>query len=380
MQLLAVFGVCFNHWSITLLKGLPGFFSGVAYREPAMFGLVFLFMSSGFLIHSYFSRLQDENDLTLSGLDVIASRFWRLLLPVLAAVAFDYLLQGFSDQRQTMDVPRALPFLLTLTQTWYYKVLGATSLAEPSGGSNMAWLGADLFFLVIFYGITFSLWNRIRSPKIMIGIVMLCMLALAVYLKMVLDLQSKINIWSTAHYGADLANAYQLSPWLIEYNPYVHLPAFIIGIMAARFLENDSGVRLRGIIFISLIYAILIPTYARYLGLSLVVLIILVRWSWILDERSVWYARLSPGGLLDRLGSSAYEVYVLHLVIYHVFTLSVTPNPDAYSLVLVFIRLVAVNLLVMMLCVGFTEKYFMPWEERIVRKLGFLYIKEVRHV
>lgn len=380
IQLVAVLGVCFNHWSITLLKGSPSVFSAAAYREPAMFGLVFLFVSSGFLTQWHYSEQLSANEGEHFRLDFMLSRYWRLVLPVAAAITFDYFLQGFADQSQTKDVVRALPFLLTLTQTWHYSVLGATSLAEPAGGSNMAWLGANLFFLSVMYGVTAPLWNRIKSKKVLSGILVFCGIVLAGYLSLIEHLTPQINSWAALKYGSDLQDAYSLSPWLIEYCPYVNLPAFLAGIAIARFIQISNSRQTSWIFVSAICYAFFIHNHAAYMGWSVAICILIARWIAVTpDAQSRWSIFLSPSGLAARLGACAYEVYVLHLLIYLAFTLATLPSLSAYGVALLFGRVVVVNLLMVLLCVGFAEVYFSGWQRRITTWLGLRCFREQRY-
>lgn len=380
LQLLAVLAVCFNHWSISLLKGVPSFFSEAAYREPALFGLMFLFTSSGFLTHSYFSERQAASVGRDIRLDFVVSRYWRLALPAIAAVGFDYFVQGFADQSQTNDVLRALPFLLTLTQTWHYAVLGATSLAEPTGGSNMAWLGSDLFFLTIFYGVTVRFWQRELSPRTTSGLLCLCVAIATTYFWGLGKFTHEIANWAGGRYGLDLGIDYTLVRWLYKYCPYIYLPAFVSGVLIAH-LNQSGNVQLLSRVPIFLLgISLLIPTPAKYLCWALLLMILTIRWSFIIEEGSPWDKRLVTTGLLARLGTSAYEIYVLHLLIFLAFTLSATPGLSAYNITLLFGRVLAVNLLMILLCVGLSESYFSRWQARIIEGLGFANCQVMRHV
>lgn len=381
MQLCAVMGVCFNHWSITLLKGSPSFFSDGSYREPAMFGLVFLFLSSGFLSQYSFSGFRSASSDRNFRLDFIAGRYWRLLLPVLAALAFDYWLQGFADHRQTSDVPRALPFLLTLTQTWHYSILGATSLAEPAGSSNMAWLSANLFFLAIFFGVTARFWDRIRSARVLCMMLLACAVVWTVYLRGLDYLTPQINYWAAQRYGPELHVDYTLVRWLFEYCPYIYLPVFISGLLVARLFQVAESRFLGSLVVAALLFGSFVPGHAAYLGWSVVLLVLVTRWASVsLDTDSRCGRLLDSSGLLARLGACAYEVYVLHLVIYLAFALAVMPAMNAHGVTLLTGRLLAVNALMLLLCLGFAELYFCRWQARLVSASGFKNFGDLRYV
>ena len=380
LQLCAVLGVCFNHWSITLLKGSPRFFSDAAYREPALFGLTFLFLSSGFLSQYSFAGLQAASGGKSIRMDFIVGRYWRLLLPVLAAVAFDYWLQGFADQSQTSDVPRALPFLLTLTQTWQYSILGATSLAEPAGGSNMAWLGANMFFFSVLFGVTARFWNRIQSVRLLCLMLGSCAVLLAIYLKGLDYLMQQINDWAALRYGPDLHVDYTLVRWLFEYSPYVSLPVFISGLLVARLIQVAKFRLLGGIIIAALLFGTFVPGHAAYLAWSVVLLVFSARCIEVfLDADSRCGQLLSSSGLLARLGACAYEIYVLHLVIYLAFTLAVMPAMNAYGASLLAGRVLVVNGLMLLLCLGLAELYFFRWLARLTSVLGFEDVGDLRY-
>lgn len=381
LQLFAVLGVCFNHWSITLLKGSPPFFSDAAYREPALLGLTFLFLSSGFLSQYSFSGLQAANGDKSFRMGFIVGRYWRLLMPVLAAVAFDYWLQGFADQSQTHDGPRALPFLLTLTQTWHYSILGATSLAEPAGGSNMAWLGANLFFLAVLFGGTARLWGRIRSVWVLCLMLTACAVVLAVYLNVIHFLTQWINGWAADRYGSDLPAAYGLSAWLVEYCPFVHIPTFLAGVLLARLSQVAESRFQGGILVVALMFGVLVPGHAAYLGWSVALLVLVTRSALVFLDVDSGYGRfLDSSGLFARLGACAYEVYVLHLVIYLAFTLGAVPSMNAHGVTLLAGRVLVVNGLMLLLCLGLAELYFFRWQAHLAVAFGFENIEDIRYV
>ena len=380
MQLLAVMGVCFNHWSITLLKGSTPFFSAAAYREGAMFGLMFLFFSSGVMSQLVFSDLSIWGE-RKARIDFVIGRYIRLVTPVIIAVAIDYWLQGFADHIQTKDVLRATPFILTLTQTWHYSILGATSLAEPAGGSNMAWLGADLFFLSVFFGVTTRIWNKIKSAKILCFILAISVVVLAAYLNIINYKAQEIDMWAANRYGANLHADFGLRQWLFEYSPFVNIPAFLAGILLARILRLENGRLLGGVFVIAAIFALVCPGDAAYLGWSIAITILVVRWiQTSITEESKAARLLDSAGIVARLGSSAYEVYVLHLIIYSAFTLAATPAMSAYGIVLLIGRLLAVNFLMLVLCLGFAELYSARWLGRLMTSLGFNRSELLRYV
>jgi hypothetical protein len=381
LQLVAVMGGCFNHWSITLLKGTPPFFSSAAYSAAALLGLTFLFFSSGFLSQLSFSTHQESSSDRNFCMDFIVGRYWRLLLPVLAAVAFDYWLQGFADHSQTSDVPRALPFLLTLTQTWHYSILGATSLAEPAGGSNMARLGANLFFLAILFGATAPFWNRIRSVRALCLILAVCAVVLAVFLNVVNHFLPQINGWAADRYGVDLPSAYGFAAWLVEYCPFVHIPTFLVGVLLARLCQVAEPSLLSGVLIAALLFGIFVPGHAAYLGWSVVLVVIVTRWASVfLDTDSRCSRLLVSSGLLARLGACAYEVYVLHLVIYLAFTLAVMPAMNAYGVTLLAGRVLAVNGFMLLLCLGLAELYFFRGLARLTSARGCKNIGDLCYV
>lgn len=381
LQLCAVMGVCFNHWSMTLLKGSPAFFSKAAYALPADLGLLFLFLSSGFLSQYSFSGLYAASSDRDIRFDFVVGRYWRLLLPVLAAVAFDYWIQGFAEHSQTRDVLRALPFLLTLTQTWHYSILGATSLAEPAGGSNMAWLGANLFFLAIFFGLTARFWNRVQSVRVLYVMLGSCAVVLAVYLRVLDYLMPQINSWAASRYGADLPSGYGLSAWLVLYSPFVHLPVFLAGILIARLTQVAEPRSLGGVLVAGLLFGTLAPGHAAYLGWSIALLVFVTRWVTVFsDENSRCRRFLDSSGLPARLGASAYEVYVLHLVIYLAFSLATMPAMTAYGVTMLAGWVLVVNGLMLLLCLGFAELYFFRWQARLSSALGFKNFGDLRYV
>lgn len=373
-QLLAALAVCFNHFSISMLKGVDAGISASVYANVAIWGISFLFVSSGFLLHLDFRRAHPAFAVTWrEKAELVFRRYWRLMLPVAVAVLVDVLVVSFADFGESPHTRTALPFLLTLSQTWVYKYFGQVSLALPIGGANMAWLGANLFFASIVYALTAGVWRRIEMrPAIAVAVVLAALDA--IYYFVLSTRADAIATLAATRYGADVGGAYTVWSWLYEYAPYPHIPAFFCGVLLAQMMGNGractAGVAAIGVAGFALV---LFGSDAmpRFLGLNLLLIIALRHVG--LGSRTMpgldsGWRRLRSG--LLQISCYSYEIYVLHLVIYLPFVRSFVPAPGFGTGLMLFGGVVAVTALMLLFCYGIATFLTEPLRQRILAWFG----------
>lgn len=379
-QFVAVGLVFYNHLAISFLKGWSHFVPAKVYSEPAVAGLVFLFVSSGYLTHRAFSSMiPNESDGVQAVSVFLARKFWRLAIPVYFAVMADLAVFSFRDFGSRAGTEFTIPYVATLIQTWYYFPLDSRSLALPFGGANMAWLGANLFFLAVVYSVTRRFWFALSMKRALVLLVCLAMAAVLYFVG--LDVfEPQISAWGTDRYGTKLAGAYSLWAWLFEYSPYGHISSFFSGVVLAqihsRFTEENgrnNSVIVAVISVGALLSSIFVQSSPKYIGFSL---LFLTGLFFAFGKGSAnpaegcAVAEVEGDGLLDRLARSSYEIFVLHLVFSLPFTLAFSPALNVFNTGMLVGRLIVATIFVYLMCLGLTELVLNPLRARVLRALG----------
>jgi hypothetical protein len=321
LQFLAVIGVCLNHLPITFLKDTPGNWSGYIFLEPAVWGIGFLFMSSGYITLSRDSALFSPTNARVTLLESIFRRFWRLALPSFLAIAMDYGLILANGGIGSNDPQRALPFELTLSQSWFYKPLGLGSITEPMMGSNMAWFGSSLFFLFLVYAFTRKFWLRVGQRAVCS---LLALFAAGEFFQNALlsSHTAGLNAWTAEHYGSKLDAAYGLHYWLTTYSPYGQLIAFLSGVALANLAsKGPQGMTVfRNVgLFIGIAVAMFgAEIFTRAWGFNLALISLISRLPRV---SHVALSRSSARKWL-RFTRYSYEVFILHLVVFDLVVLA----------------------------------------------------------
>jgi hypothetical protein len=379
-QFVAVGLVFYNHLAISFLKGWSHFVPAKVYSEPAVAGLVFLFVSSGYLTHrAFFSMVQNETD-GLKAISVfLARKFWRLAIPVYFVAMADLAVFSFRDFGSRAGTEFTLPYVVTLIQTWYYFPMDSRSLALPFGGANMAWLGANLFFLAVVYSLTQRFWFALSMKRALVCFV--CLAIAGILYFVALDVfEPQISMWGAERYGTKLAGAYSLWAWLFEYSPYGHVSSFFSGVVLAqihaRFSEDNGKNTSTMVVVISvaaLLSSIFVQVSLKYIGFSLLLLtglFLAFGKGSAPPAEGCTVAEVESDGLLDRLARSSYEIFVLHLVFALPFTLAFSPALDVFNVGMLVGRLIVATIFVYLMCLGLTELVLNPLRERVLKVLG----------
>lgn len=373
VQLAAAGAVCVSHIPTSLLRGVSIRYLDASSPSFALWGIGFLFLSSGFLTHGMsdvFFRPGKAG--WLQALEFVCRRFWRLALPVFAVVAFDVYIEAYADFGNA-NTGRAAPFLVTLTQTWYYRILGNTSLPLPIGGANMAWLGANLLFLSIAYAATRRFWQQ-AGPALSAALVVVCATLYAGQYALLSGFGPAINAWAVQRYGTDIAAAHTMLVWLYEYSPYSHVLCFACGVALAQFLSEEWAHRhlVSALIAAASILLIIAGNDTRVvvLGANILLILAIVVWRPLVHPRAAGELPMHPGGLLLRLGATAYELFTIHLIIFIPLSIAMTPVLDGFGITFMIGRLIAAGALTLMICLGLSELVFQPARVRINRWFG----------
>ena len=135
-------------------------------------GMSLFFVLSGFVIHyNYSDRLEKQGG--IGGIDFFIARFARLYPLYLCCLAFDLLYQ-YSYSQLPNSWWAALPFYLTLTQSWIYLPIGDHALIYQFGlMPSVAWsISTEWFFYCVYPFICFGLMRLHRiGEKLLVALV-----------------------------------------------------------------------------------------------------------------------------------------------------------------------------------------------------------------
>ena len=379
LQLLAVMTVVFNHLSLSLLKLTPPVFSNEVYAQPALWGINFLFLSSGLLVHWLHERqFPVQTGWLANTANYIARRFLFLAVPCWAVYFFDVFVLSYKDFGPSPILAQAAASLTTLSQTWIYAIVGGTSLGQPLNASNMAWLGSCLLLLGVFYAVTRAGWARLGGWVALVLMVLFAALQGLQY--WALDTyQTELVAYGTERYGT-LPAGYTLWAYFFEYSPYAHLATFLTGVAFAQALRAGMF-RTDTTWFVLAILGILLSALGtssptKFLGLNLIVIGVLI----YLCSQPVTAAGPAPSqlrmilrGLVTRLSPAAYAIWTLHLAMQLPF-ISTALDTSLLGVKLYLVaRVLFMTGMMLMMCYGFAILIFEPVRRHL---LGWLHLED----
>jgi peptidoglycan/LPS O-acetylase OafA/YrhL len=207
-------------------------------------GMGLFFVLSGFVIH-YNYRLA----VTDGGLNGLSSFFWarfsRLYPLYFLIVTIDILLGRhffeFMAGKPALftDQLRALPYYLTLTQSWRYVPFSENSLIYVTGGNSaLTWSISTEWFFYLSYPLVALLVIRARRPMVIINAGLAWCAIWIPFLIWLSHKAEELEPWAVTHYGpiAGMQDRFQDSffEWLMYFSPYVRIGEFILGCIIAQ--------------------------------------------------------------------------------------------------------------------------------------------------
>lgn len=209
-------------------------------------GMSLFFVLSGFIIHyNYQSALSDFRGRSLYLF--IVARIARLYPLYICLFALDALLtRGSSGKLLALENASALPFFLTLSQSWFYQqVETGASLVYMFPRASISWSVSTELLMYCFYPVL--LWcctrdqmSSQRRAVTIISMVVLVSLGLAALARN-WDVLDRLGV---ALFGvkASIASnhSYSFANWLGFLSPYVRIFEFLIGVCLAHLFLSRS--------------------------------------------------------------------------------------------------------------------------------------------
>jgi peptidoglycan/LPS O-acetylase OafA/YrhL len=202
--------------------------------ELSGIGMPLFFVLSGFVIHyNYAGKLADRP--MIGTYNFFVARFARLYPLYIACLAYDWL-HGYAYQQLPEAASAAIPYYLTMTQTWTYQLIGEHNLIYmPGVMTPLTWSISTEWFFYCSYPIVCLGLYRMRGLAAVLRWGGIFLLAATAFVMAEGHFGSKINAFAVARYGgiADVATPDSFLRWLNYFSPYAQLPNFIFGCLVA---------------------------------------------------------------------------------------------------------------------------------------------------
>jgi peptidoglycan/LPS O-acetylase OafA/YrhL len=219
--------------------------------QLAGLGMDLFFVLSGFVIHYTYSRTVG----TAAGFrNFFAARLARLYPLYILLFSSELVLTAWSGQATPFGHDwRALPFYLTLTQSWTYLVFNDASLVYQFGEiAQVSWSISTEAWLYLCYPIVAAALLRIRRPATTV-VALVAWLAVAAVLLMAVasrsqELSAAIGlVLGELADGRTSINAQDsLVRWLLTFSPYARVFQFVTGAVFAQLLIQLAAVPVGG--------------------------------------------------------------------------------------------------------------------------------------
>jgi peptidoglycan/LPS O-acetylase OafA/YrhL len=342
LRLIAALAVLVAH-CIALIVKLPDPTEAMNLAVTlASLGMSLFFVLSGFVIHSNYS----ENVSTPAGLwNFFVARFARLFPLYIAFLCFDLLMRvGF--HQTNFERLKALPFYLTLTQSWIYFPLDGNALVYQFGlVPQVTWSISTEWFFYLAFPFLCLLMTRLQYPRsIVASIIALCLGTLVIVTLINLKAASLERLGVRA-FGEIAANPQDgLCRWLAYFSPYVRIFEFALGCLISALIrvlpdptpdEQRFGARLLVGALISIVilcYLFSSPTMPGIItslrvSFGFVPCLATIIFCCARYENSIITALSAPRIVLA--GEASYSIYLSHMVVLGAFRYETSTITDA---------------------------------------------------
>lgn len=222
--------VCVAH---TMPYVVPG--SNVTIQRLAAEGMTLFFVLSGFVIHYNYSANLLGNP-AVGIYNFFVSRFARLYPLYFLCLCLD-LIKNYGYSTLPKISYEAIPFYLTMTQSWFYKTLGEHSLIYQFGlMPSVAWsVSTEWFFYVIYPFVCYALM-KFTNIKVRGSLLMGLCLIMPLMIYTVFMHQQAIDEFAVSQFGALAGAAHHQDSfyrWIVYFSPYSRISEFLVGCLTA---------------------------------------------------------------------------------------------------------------------------------------------------
>ncbi len=246
LRCFAALFVCIAHCLPRMLpenESLHGF--NLIITQLSAEGMTLFFVLSGFVIHYNYSQAIINNP-TTGAYNFFAARFARLWPLYLICLLIDIGISFARTHSFNSLINEALPYYLTLTQSWFYHPIGAHALVYQFGSMpSVAWsISTEWFFYLVYPLVCFGLYKAVKMRSKLFTLVAISAFSIVAIITFAQN-QDFINQYAVNVFGevADIRTNPEdsFSRWLIYFSPYSRLSEFMLGcITAALYMQTDG--------------------------------------------------------------------------------------------------------------------------------------------
>jgi peptidoglycan/LPS O-acetylase OafA/YrhL len=238
LRFIAAFCVVISHALPLIVKYDPQPKIIELLSQTAAEGMTLFFVLSGFVIFLNYSRSID----TAAGLwNFFVARFARLYPLYIICVAYDLLI-AFSYNHFPSDHTGALPFYISLTQSWLYIPISGNALVYQFGLlPSVSWsISTEWFFYFAFPFICAAVLPLKSSRNRLLAAISFSIVATALVTTLNLG-AGIIQNFGTEHFGSIAATVQDgLFRWVVYFSPYVRVFEFALGCLCAALFTGLS--------------------------------------------------------------------------------------------------------------------------------------------
>ena len=325
------------------------------------FGMTLFFVLSGFVIHyNYCEPLMEHG--WRGTTNFFVARFARLYPLYIVGVVLVLYEQGAflgawdGDAATGKTLKFALPFYLSMTQTWIYAANGDFSLIYQFPSLllvQISWSISTEWFFYVIYPFVCILLTRLRGARLIWASLTIAAGTLAL-MAAAFSAAGVIDRFGGNHFGpvATLAHGEQDSffRWLVYFSPYARMPEFLLGCTVAasyRALQQQRpSMReeragrclpyLALIIALGLLLIMFSPSRPLpfltflHMNFGFAVPVALLLFGLVRYETIV--SRALACGWMVACGDASYSIYLLHLLIIPKAGLEAFPVGQSFAL------------------------------------------------
>lgn len=336
LRFFAAFFILINHLLLGFVSRETAFF-GRFLANSAFIGMDVFFVLSGFIIHYNYSA--KINGSLRSFYAFFVARISRLYPLFFATFVIDFFLIARSGGVSWSDMMHAVPFFITMSQSWFYQLTSAgTALYYMFPRASIAWSVSSEMLMYAFYPL-FWYWllkSRYSSWKMPGVVAVFAVTALSFLFKGLYASQVDLDKVGVAIFGemASVSRSpeFSFSFWVWYVSPYSRLLQFLCGIVVADyclkhvdkncnysdfpFLRVGQVLAFLYVVASCLPYRNSIPLVEgifKIFGYTPVVCFCIYC---CYANRSGYFSRLLSANWCVKLGERSYSIYIWHIYFY----------------------------------------------------------------
>ena len=204
-------------------------------------GMTLFFVLSGFVIH-YNYRIRMSEGGVLGFWEFFVARFSRLYPLYFVLMAWEIYNQGYmdrawqGDEAQVEKLLVAFPYYLTLTQSWFFLIVGDFSLIyQFHRVGSIAWSISTEWFFYFSYPLICYVVVRLRGPWLKILAIAATSIVSLTCISLVAVHLPGIDDYGLSRFGKPattlLSTQDSIYRWLLYFSPYSRVMEFLLGVL-----------------------------------------------------------------------------------------------------------------------------------------------------